>query len=434
MDIRRKQIEVLKEDVTDVLSYQGWISSKTNKMFDTTRILGILAIRKGAEDYIPYTIPKVIEQISETGTKADIIIGLNNGFECPAIVNGLASIPKVRSIHLYTGEKRGTAAPSTIFANERLDGRPYCIEKIDSKQPHNRLFFVHQREGIHAAGKIRVLIDIYQLLLDSTANGWLPPAFTLTLDAESFFLKDKEYGNPDLGSNGLKLLIERLTDSPEIDILGAKNRFAVYGKQTTIGANKCLIPDFNRLVPPIQSFLNLVHGRYSGFSWKPGGGTIGKTDVMISLLITIAKRYPGSKIEDAHATILAQHAGFRGDVFTDVVCINRCPDITDVTGDNPPKLAWIKQMSRWISASHALEKNYGRDNIRLVAGYRPFWMAIIVLVEFLKGLKRTGKPNLYIVITRLRQLLSALRALRKIKRDVLNNPDLLSGYEVKGFW
>lgn len=435
MTTKREQAVILENDIKNVLTQKRWINKRTNNDLDRKRILGILAIKNGAEKYLAYTIPKIIDQITETGLNADIIIGANNGFECPVVLGSFGLITNTQLIHLYTTERIDTTVPSIIFDNAQLNGKPYRIENIPQGQNSNRIFFIHQKEGIHAPGKIRILMDIYQLLLDSIACGWIPPALTLVFDAESLFLVDSGDDQLDLESNGLRLLIEKFKKDTNIDILGAKVHNAVYNKQAIIYGNECLLPDFSRLVPPIQFFINLVHGRYKRYSWKPGGGTIGKTDLMISLLIVISKGYPNTKNEDSHATILAQHAGYYGGICTEVVAVNRCPDIVDLTADEPAESAWMKQMSRWISSRYELEMNYGRDKISVIAGYNLLWDIIIGAWEFFKGfIKNKRQRNLFSAIKKSLRLLNAACVAKKIKKDALNYINIINMPNTKAFW
>lgn len=435
MTTKKKQAVILENDIKNVLIQKKWINKRTNNDLDRKRILGILAIKDGAEKYLSYTIPKILDQITKTGLNADIIIGANNGFECPKVVGSFGLITNTQLIHLYTTEKIDTTIPSIVFDNAQLNGKPYRIGNIPQGQNNNRIFFVHQKEGIHAPGKIRILMDIYQLLLDSIACGWIPPALTLVFDAETLFLVEAGDDQLDLESNGLRLLIEKFKKETYIDILGAKVRMALYNKQAIIYGNECLLPDFSRLVPPVQFFINLTHGRYKRYSWKPGGGTIGKTDLMISLLIVISKSYPGTKSEDAQATVLAQHAGFYGSICTEVVAVNGCPDITDLTADAPAELAWMKQMSRWLSSRYELEMNYGKDKIRMIAGYNLLLDIIIAAVELFKTfIKNKRQRNLLSVIKKSQRLLSAVWASKKIKKDALNNVSIINKPNTKASW
>jgi len=434
ISLREKQDRTLTADVEGVLSCREWINGKTNRTFDKTRILGVVAAGKGAEHYLPYTIPKIIGQISEMGKGADIIIGLNNGYECQTATDRFTLLPNVQVIHLYTEEKMGCTTPANVFENGKCEGRPYQLSNTDLQSSKHRIFIVHQKEGPYSAGKIRVLGDIYgSLLMKSIENGWRPPEALVTFDAESQFLVNQDRGVPDSESNGLMLLVSELQNNPRIDLLGAGPKYAVYRKGLADGA-EVLLPSFGEQLPPIQRCLRAVHGRYKGYKWKPGGGTIGRTDVIVSLLAVIAARYPGARTEDVQLTILAHHAGFQGDIFMDVVFTNRVPRVTDMTTDGLTEPAWIQQMYRWIAGAHALEITYGKHNVRSIVSTGFPWSVFEDLIGLRRRFKGTEETNVRTVLKNLKVLLVAFVTFQEIKKKASESPDILQGPGAKGSW
>lgn len=433
--LRKEQDRTLISDLKSVLSYREWINAKTHRNFDSTRILGVVAAGKGAENYLPYTIPKIIEQISEIGMGADIIIGLNNGFECQTVINRFTLLPDVQVIHLYTGEKPANNIPAKIFDNLNCEGEPYHLSNIALQPSQHRIFVVHQKEGPYSAGKIRVLGDIYgSLLLKSIDKGWISPAILVTFDAESQFLVEQEGPVPDPESNGLRLIVSQLQSHPEIDILGTRNKHIVYRKGIANGI-EVFFPNYSEQVPPFQWFINIVHGKYKGFKWKPGGGTVGRTDIIISLLAVIIERYPGSRCEDVQLTILAQHAGFRGDIFMDVISTNRTPSPIDKTAGHPPQLAWMEQMYRWIAGVYALERNYGKHNIDSIMLNGFPWNILLDAIGFFKRVMVMDKTNLLtLFLQKSKSLVVAFFALIKIGIKASKQPDILQGSQAKASW
>jgi hypothetical protein len=434
LSLREKQDRRLREDIKSVLSYREWIQRITNNTFDNTRVIGIVAAARGAENYLPYTIPKIITQISEIGMMADIVIGLNNGFECPTVIDSFRSLGDVQVIHLYTSEKLANNIPAKIFNNVKCEGEPYYLKNIDCQHCKHRIFVVHQKQGEYAAGKIRVLGDIYSsLLLKSIENGWIPPAILVTFDAESQFLVEQKYAFVEPESNGLMLIVSKLQKQSEIDILGARSRFAVYQKGA-IDGSKVLLPNFNKEVPPLQFFLDTVHGKYSGCKSMTGGGIVGRIDALVSLIVVISQRYPGTRIEDTHLTILAKYAGFVAEIFTNVVSTNRTPSLTEITMDKPPKKAWIEQIYRWNSGYQGLKLCYGEHNIKSIVSDGFPWSIFTAPIAFLKRLKRTDKFTLSTVIHKFKVLAIAFAASRNIKKRSLENPDILQGSQAKASW
>ncbi|MEH1965730.1 hypothetical protein [Nostoc sp.] len=432
--LREKQDIILEADVKSVLFYREWIHAQTNNTLESTRILGIVAAAKGAENYLPYTIPKMIQQISEIGMMADIVIGLNNGFECPTVIDRFSLLPNVQVIHLYTGEKLANNIPAPIFDNLMCQGESYCLINIEPQLSQHRIFIVHQKEGQYSAGKIRVLGDIYgSLLLKSIENGWIPPAILVAFDAESQFLIEEEYSVIQPESNGLKLIVNQLQNSPEIDILGTRNKFAVYQKGMVDGA-EVLLPNFSEEVPPIQWFIDIAHGKFSGFQSKPGSGTVGRTDVLVSLVAVITERYPGIRVEDTHLSILAKYAGFIGDIFIDVISTNRTPSLTDMTLEQPPKKAWVEQVYRWNSGYRGLELLYGEHNIKSIISYGFPWFTLTQPIEFFQSLIGSDKISLYTVIKKLKALAIAFIISRSISKRSFDKPEILQGSGAKACW
>lgn len=432
--LREKQDRTLKADVQAILSSRAWIQAKTNHTFDSSRILGIVATTKGSENYLPYTIPKIIQQISETGMMADIVIGLNNGFECPAVIERFTLLSDVQIIHLYTTEKLANNIPALIFENITCEGEPYYLNNIDQPHCRHRIFVVHQKEGKHSPGKIRILGDIYgSLLLKSIEYGWIPPAILVAFDAESIFLVNHNYSFIELESNGLKLILDYLRNHSEIDILGTRNKFAVYQKTIVDGCD-VLLPNFTEELPPIHWFLDIVHGRFSGYQYKPASGTVGRTDALVSIIAVIAERYPGIKSDDTHTTILAKCAGFIGDIFMDTISTNRTPSLADMTIEQLPKRAWKEQLYRWNTANQGLKLLYGEHNIKLIVSFNFPWFIFIQPIKFFQPLICNRKINLYIKFKNLIVLAIAFLTYREISKKSIKNPDILQGSQAKAFW
>ncbi|MDZ8077973.1 MAG: hypothetical protein RMX35_02535 [Nostoc sp. DcaGUA01] len=434
ISLREKQDRTLEADVKSVLDYRAWIQTKTHHTVDNTRILGIVATTQGAENYLPYTIPKIIQQISETGMMADIVIGLNNGFECPVVIEKFALLSDVQVVNLYTAEKLANNIPALIFDNVMCQGEPYYLNNMEKPYCRHRIFVVHQKEGKYSAGKIRILGDIYgSLLLKSIEHGWIPPAILVAFDAESIFLANRNYSVIEPESNGLKLIVNHLQNNSEIDILGTRNKFAVYQK-TTVNESEILLPNFSEELSPIHWFIDIVHGRFSGYQYKPASGTVGKTDALVSVIAVIAERYPGIKSDDTHITILAKYARFVGDIFMDVISTNRTPHLADMTMEQPPKKAWKEQLYRWSTANRGLKLLYGEHNIKLIVSYNFPWFILTEPIQFWKPIFWNRQMNLYIKIKKIIVLASTFFTYWQINIKSRKNPDTLKGNGAKAFW
>jgi hypothetical protein len=295
---------------------------------------------------------------------------------------------------------------------------------------------VHQKVSLHSSGKIRVLGDIYgSLLLKSIEKGWTPPEIIVAFDAETQFLVDTKDQAIDskLDTNGLMVIVNEFKKRPQIDILSARNKFVVYQK-AMLDNIEILLPDFSKEVPPIQLYMNIVHGRFYGYKWHPGGGTVARTDVMISLLIIISERYPGIRIEDAHLSILAYHAGFNSDILLKLISVNSSPNIGEIAMNSFFTNAWMEQSYRWMSGYKGLELCYGKHNIIPIIKNGFPWFNFVETLDFFRALIDYQKINLFTIIKTIYFLRLALITSRKIRQQSSNNPDILQGSTAKAFW
>ncbi len=429
---RAEQDKKLRADVESVLSCQKWIKSQTNQCLDLNRVLVVLAAGSGAEKYLSHTIPKIIAQIAEAGAKADVVIGLNHGFDCPQVIAGFNQISDVEIIDLYTEAKVSNQLPAKVYADASAQGEPYYLQSNPSLK--HRICVIHQKMSPYSAGKIRMLGDIYgSLFINSIAQGWHLPALLVTIDAESQFLLDQPGLSPNLDSNGLQPILEQLNHDPDLDILGATPRHTVYHPFEQDGL-QIFLPDFSQDVPPIPWFLNIVHGYYPGYQLKPGGGTVGKSDVIISLLTVISEQYPGARLEDIQLTILAEHAGFTHELCMDVIQTNRVPDRYETVPGDRSKLAWLEQMDRWMSGIEALKINYGQHNIESIVADTFPWAILLNPRLFVQSLRNKQPLNLITLFKVARLLMSSFLNLYLLKTKAASHPDILQGYEAKATW
>jgi hypothetical protein len=418
-----------------VLAYRSQIEKQTNNTFDKTRILGIVAAAKGAEFFLPHTIPKLIEQVKEIEIGLDLIIGLNNGFECCSVTDRLAKLPDCRIIHLYTEQRSNNTKAAVIYDNIQLTGKPYRLSNITREKERHRIFVVHQPQGIYSAGKIRMLGDIYlSMILKSIEFGWIPPEIQISFDAESLFLSIQENNKPQLNSNGLKLLFREIQARSKLDILGTTLKNSIY-KKTNLEGLPILVPDLNEQISDIPWFLNLVHGQFPGYLWHPGGGTIGKTKIIVSILAAIAEKYPGARVEDVQMSILAQHSDFVSDISSEVISTNRVFLLTEVTQTEKVQPIWLEQIYRWMAGCHALELYYGKHNIKAIFNTGFAWMNWLDTIRFCKRVIKNERITDFPMLARtIKRLAIAYLSSLEIKKKVLAEPDLLIGSEVKASW
>ncbi|HYP40114.1 MAG TPA: hypothetical protein VEX13_07110 [Chloroflexia bacterium] len=466
------QNAALMTDVRNVLDLRAQIVSHTRGAIDDSRIAGVVTAAAGYESYLPYTVPLVIEQVRNTGRSADIVLGLNNGYECPEVIAGFLALPDTEIIHLYTGEKPGEAVPSEIFDNPQLQGPTYRIPPAGRQ---HRIFVVHQRPGPYSAGKVRMLGDIlHSLFLPSIAGGWALPVYTLLFDAESIFVDGTEdrditpelarvsrllrehsgdahevvgalvqdhfsshgmWHAPTLGgegndtvqlpTHGLEALITELESHPELDIIGAITRFCVYNREQVVDGQSIRLPVLSADISPMHLIYNYTCGLLEGGMCMPGAGTVGKSDILLSLLAVALRAHPEIYGEDAITTVLAEHAGFCLRLSDQVFVTNRCPGIADMTNETPPRLAWPQQFITWYGGFNAIEKLYGRANAASVLGPGVQGFVTASLAIFSKTLRSTN--DLPRSLALLQSFLGCREVYEGIIQAVQSKPHALKG-------
>lgn len=433
-EIRAAQNQRLQSDVEAVKKRHQWILEKCDRELDDSRVMAVVSAGNGAEHYLPHTLPNLIHQIEASSIGLDLFVGFNNGFECPTLIDRLRKIATVQVIHLYLRERFSIHQAAPIYDNPACSGKQYCLKNEKSPEERHRIFIIHQPASPFAAGKIRMLNDIYQsLILNSIEQGWKPPAYLIRMDAETLFFTLNEYLEKTVPAGGILPCIEHLKSNPDLDFHSAIERFVIYQKKTINGL-PILLPALKAEIPPLQWFISLTHGNYKGFYWNPGGGTFGKSEVLISLISTVAQQYPGARIEDTHASIVAQHAGFKRCIFEEVVFTNRVPSAGDIATDNPSIKAWEQQMMRWTAGSLALEENYGKHNVYLMTDSSFPWKVLLSPYSFFKSYFTLEDKNLIRLLMRLKDLAIDALAFSKVKAQARKNIDILQGEWAKASW
>ncbi len=337
----------LERDVAAVLIRHRDLLAGTGGRTDARRLLVVLSAARGAEQHLPRSLPRLFAQTREMGRSVDLLIGCNNGFEPPGLADFLERALDCRVIEGFcTKEEADKPAP--------VVDRPGVSLRIGAGTPgEDRCFLIRQRAAPDAppgvaAGKIRMLGDLYGLIGQSIATGWQPPRFLLACDSESEFDQLAAWSADGFGDPGLPLLIARLENDPHLELVGTRSRFVAFEAVPTGGRRPR--PDWQ--LPPIQLYLNLVHARSHGFMWLPGGGTIGRTDVMTALFSFICSAYPGVRTEDIMLSLLAQAAGFIVSNEPRVTSLNHCAPASE-------KALAREQIERYLSGQKDLLDKFG---------------------------------------------------------------------------
>jgi hypothetical protein len=360
MSDERSGFRTLKSDASRVRETLAKIRHVGAGRSDPRRILCVLAAGGQADRLLLGSVPALLRQVSDAKLSADLLIGLNNGFDCPTLWKVLRNLPSTTVDDLYFAPKLDARTPSEAFTSPNLDGVPFSFADIGQFEGRHRIFAMHQREGVNERGKIRILSDVYGLLIRSLMAGWCYPTLMCTLDADSRFLLAEQNRSPSLESNGLRKAIEELLER-KLDLLGCRLANAAYVTKKDVD-----VPDFDLPIPALYLVINALHGLVPGMTWLPGAGTFGNADVLMSLLATVCIRYPNEIIEDVHASVLASDLGFRMMVSDEVFCTNQCYP-QDQFSIDVHKPMYLAPLRRWAQGLRLLECLYSRGAVEGIA-------------------------------------------------------------------
>lgn len=317
---------------------------RSSAAFDDTRLLGIVSVGPFEDSFLAASLPRLISQAASLGRGLDLIVGLNNGAKCPTTEHILSLARENRIFSLVTDERLSPENPARVFdRNHPLVSVNLAEISCDQR---NRIFFIHQEPGEHAAGKIRMLSDIYTLCIESRARGWVMPAQTLLFDAESSFYGRSIDGKALSGENGLEILFYDLQSS-NFDLISPSHEVCSYEIEQTSGLQ---VPNFRSDVPPMVTFLNRIHGQ-PGFRFLTGCGILGNSAAILALGKTVIK-YPGLRTEDVMQTVLAEYSGLPWGLSENSLCSNRSR-----VGERAP--VGEGQIERWFKGLAAVISHYG---------------------------------------------------------------------------
>ncbi len=395
--------ESLRDDVRAASSLLESLRKDMAGRRDDSRILGIVTAASTSESYIPYTVPLVLRQAAEAGLGADILLGLNNGYDCSDVIASYARIPDVEIVRLETGEKTSLGKPGLVYAPG--DVTPYCFPTPSTR---HRIFAVHQRAGPLSNGKTLMLLDLLAgLLLPNVQRGWVAPALTLLFDAESMFMNRSQDGcflellgrarhlldltdgdtraaaralidenrwagdtarstGAGPSANGL---VEMLSDFRfgNLDVIGASTRFTAFTRRSRFSGLPVCFPSPHGPISAMHAVYNQICGIVPGCACMSGAGTLARTEVVISLMNVVLSRYPRIYGEDALFTVLAEQLSLRIHLSTRVQVTNRCPALGERSA-HADHDAWVGQFAKWYSGFAQIENLYGSEICRSVLG------------------------------------------------------------------
>lgn len=336
----------------DVASFQ-WLEHdlKQNiQAVDEDRLTILMPVGRGGNHHFINSATRIVEQANDIGKKVDLLLGLNH-VDYPEEVNGLRS-QNTDIVNLYLNEEESTGIQPNIpllltedvYESPDLTGEKYVIGKSDPKR--NRIFAIRQEQTPWNKGKNPLQRVLVRMLDDSVrhGNGAIPKDMLL-MDADSWLVQHSAGRRPqnfDLGSNGLgSLLAEK--ESLGLEMIGAHCQSAKF-EQTRNGDK---VPNFDR---PLTKLYQLLDASSPYLKFMPGGATLGDFPTVLAALAIIAHRYPGSRSEDMHTSIIADAAGVKWDLAKNTSVSN------EVREEN------LDQAKRWFSGAQGLLKLYKGQN------------------------------------------------------------------------
>jgi hypothetical protein len=401
-DDMRSPDDRLRRDLFDCQGVMARLQRRAASEWDDARLLGVVTAAPTSELYLPYTVPLILRQSEASGLGLDLVIGLNNGYACPDLIDNLTSLPRVLITHLETTPKASLHAPGLV-----TDPGGTRVHAIGEPATRHRIFVVHQAAGPWSAGKDVMLLDLVNgFILPNLERGWRAPQATLVFDAEAIFtehepdwdlpaaLVDARHwlescaGNPvaaglamraarapgppsesrryDIGSPGLCRLLAEWRSQP-LDILGPATRFCAFGAPRVFRGVPVLMPTPSDPISAAHLVYNETCGVLPGCSCMSGAATLARTDVLAGILSIVLARYSDVYAEDAFFTVLAEQAGLRLRLTRDVQFSNRCAALDEHLG-TPPGPAWITQLVKWYRGFDQVERLYGTAACASVLG------------------------------------------------------------------
>ncbi|HRH93289.1 MAG TPA: hypothetical protein PKV72_02015 [Candidatus Peribacteria bacterium] len=342
----------LEADVRSVHEYCQVIEDRLSDESDN-RVLVVLSAGPGADALYGPALTRLFQQMGESNRRANVVLALNNGTRFPVHFDP----PETETVFLKSAPHQFAGMTAPVSRAEDGPDRLHTLFTSDSHE--HTLHVLRQPESPHSAGKINALRDVFGMLMHSCVVKGAVPRTALFMDAESHFYRapDSHLKAPDPDTNGLAVLLDSLEGMGAPHILGAKVRFCVYRTMTDAQER---LPDFDMPISDLHVANNWAHGRLK-HRYFSGGAIAGRTGPLLALGQTVAK-YPGLRSEDSAEVLLAQQAGIRWGMDTDVLYTNSCPPASD-------REKTLEQLARWGHGRKALLELYG---VRNLEGYSRF--------------------------------------------------------------
>lgn len=361
--LAKQNADPLEFDLKTYRWLHKYIQSYTESVikFDDSSMFVLMPVGKNGERNMNATVQKLLADATSAGKRLDILLGLNQ-VDFPKTVAALRS-EDVEVIDLYVNEDKSTGRSGNgvlmtcedVFTNSELSGDPYVIGPASHR---HRIFAIRQQKTPSNEGKnplqgvfVRMLMD--KMHMGSQGDARFPRDILLA-DVDSWFLQQPNDGRDiddfDLATNGLQALCAEMSER-DLHMIGARSHATQFD-----GSRGARIPSLHLPVNDIYRLLDASGGKETNI--MVGGGTLGRFENVLPLLSIVCHRYPGSRTEDVHYTILANQAELNWAIS------DTCAVTNEVRQDT------LDQPRRWFSGSAGLAQLYGRKAFKGVTNGR----------------------------------------------------------------
>lgn len=341
----------LAHDVATHRWFEGYLRDWCGEM-DEDRLMVMMPVGQNGNRHFVNSALQIIMQANQVGRKVDMLLGLNQ-VDYPREVAALG-FGDTDVTDLYVNEDASNGMTENfpllltedVFTDPSHTGPKFVMDAPDPDR--NRIFAVRQQRTKWNAGKNPLQRVMVRMLIDRVMhmNGPIPGEILLA-DADSWFVErpaDRDVDNMDILTNGLGAML-REKDNRNLTMIGARCRSAQYAERTPGGEK---IPDFGLPVSDIYQFFDASAPK--NLKFMVGGGTLGDFPTVLSLLSIICHRYPGSRVEDLHYSVIAERAGVPWGV-SEKTCVS-----------NEVRQESLDQPQRWLCGSQGLRDLYRNEN------------------------------------------------------------------------
>jgi hypothetical protein len=294
------------------LEYERWQRFD----YDPNGVLAMVSAGKDGENFLFETVINLRAQCHDADMPLRLVVGMNDGHQDSRFIAGL----KREGLSWHEWENIPGGSPSLLNQQKTADSFQVDI--------------VYQLKGERRTGKVGMIRDMIGFVKDRAVNNWqFIPSQTLMMDVESRFTP-----------SAADLVSERDRDAGQLMVAGLKN--GVFSSQ----ANK--EGEYINPQVPISLFHELCNGSHPYRGYLTGGGYIGSTSRVLSMMETVIDIFPGGKSEDGAMAALAAMLNVPVQVSSKIKVDNRVVPLWE-------KELWRQQAARWVVGTRSVREAIG---------------------------------------------------------------------------